>query len=397
MQIAYILEKFPSPTEYFILNEILEFEKKGVEIVLFVLKRQKQYENLPEVKMLKANIFYLPRLHFYFPIIPVLLSPFSFIHFSFFSVDSSLIGLLKSLRYYGVALCFARKKANIDHIHAHFAFIALDIALYLSRILKVNYSFTAHAQDIYTNQEKIKQHLPLTRFLITCTEYNRNYLNKITKNIYTDKIYKVYHGVFIDKWTLKSISRTSNKEVFILTVARLVEKKGIIYLIKAIEKILETGINIHCTIIGEGGLKATLDKYIKTHKLQKCIEILQFVSQPELKTFYSRADVFVLPCIVCNDGDRDGLPNVIIEAMLSGIPVVSTTVSAIPEVIKHEETGILVKEKDEQAIMNGINVLIDNYNLRKQIVKNARRLIENKLDIQLSTNELFEIFTQYLF
>ena len=395
-KIIYILERFPSPTEYFILNEILQFQNKGFEIHLLVLKRQIQHENLPELTQLKATIHYIPRFHFFFPIVPLLFSSFLLFRFHLSYILSPYSSFLKSLRYFGISLYFANKNIQCDHIHAHFAFIAVDIASYLSKLLKVNYSLTVHAQDIYTNQEKIKQHLPFTQFMITCTNYNKNYLIKLINNVFENKIYKVYHGIDLKKWPQLNSQKNNKNDVNILSIARLVEKKGLIYLIKAVEELILIGMKVHCCIVGEGSLQSSLEKYIYAKNLQNFIDITPFVPQHKLRIYYSQVDVFVLPCIISSNGDRDGLPNVIVEAMLSGIPVISTPVSAIPEVIQHKQTGILVKEMDEQAIVKGINLLINDHKLRQQIIKNARRLIEDKLDINISTNELLEIFNKHI-
>jgi colanic acid/amylovoran biosynthesis glycosyltransferase len=411
MKIAYILEKFPSPTEYFILNEILQFEKNGYEIFLLVLKRQKQYENLPELKELKATIHYLPRFHFYFPIIPFIFAAFSLFWTSLYGSLSPVSRLrspasrplspvshlLNTLRYWGISQYFAKKNIQCDHIHAHFAFIAVDIARHLSTLLKVNYSLTAHAQDIYTNQQKIIQHLPTAKFLITCTEYNKNYLNKLTDNIFEGKIHRVYHGIHLEKWPqISNCNKSNNNGLKILTIARLVEKKGLIYLIKAVERLVGRGARVQCVIVGGGSLHSVLKNYINTKKLHNNIELIPFISQNKLKAFYFWADTFVLPCIISSNGDRDGLPNVILEAMLSGVPVISTPVSAITEVIYHKETGVIVKEKDDRAIVEGIGLLTGDHNLQQYIIKNSRRLIEEKLNLNSSTKELLEIFSSHI-
>src|SRR5690554_558484 len=295
MKIAYILEKFPSPTEYFILNEILQFEKNGYEILILVLKKQKQQESLPELKELKATIHYLPRIHFYLPIIPFLLSLFSLFWKPISDFASPTSSLLNSLRYYGISQYFAQKHIQCDHIHAHFAFIAVDIARYLSLSLKVNYSFTAHAQDIFTNQRKIRQHLPSAKFLITCTDYNRKYISEFTGDVYGDRIHRVYHGIHLDKWTLIRSKSKNSHALRILTIARLVEKKGLIYLIRAVEMLIDHCIKVHCIIIGEGLLISVLQNYVKTKKLLNFINIYPFMSQGRINAYYSWADVFVLP------------------------------------------------------------------------------------------------------
>jgi colanic acid/amylovoran biosynthesis glycosyltransferase len=176
----------------------------------------------------------------------------------------------------------------------------------------------------------------------------------------------------------------------------LVEKKGLIYLIKAVERLVGRGARVQCVIVGGGSLHSVLKNYINTKKLHNNIELIPFISQNKLKAFYFWADTFVLPCIISSNGDRDGLPNVILEAMLSGVPVISTPVSAITEVIYHKETGVIVKEKDDRAIVEGIGLLTGDHNLQQYIIKNSRRLIEEKLNLNSSTKELLEIFSSHI-
>lgn len=394
IKIAYVLEKFPSPTEYFILNEILEFERNGTEISILVLRKQNRFSNLPDLNNLRATIYYLPKAYYYFPFIPIFLSLFSLRTYKLSISQLRFPGFKKHLRYFGIAKYFALKKFQAEQIHANFAFICLDVASHLSRLLMVPYSLTAHAQDIYTNQNNIIKHLPSIKYLITCTEYSRNYLNKLTDNQYKDKIYRVYHGTYIEKWPMKTTNVNTQNKLQILTIARLVEKKGLIYLIKAVENLINEGIPVNCTIIGQGELQLSLEKYIADKQLHKSVYIKPYVSQEEIRNYYLETDIFVLPCTICSNGDRDGLPNVILEAMLTGVPVISTPISAITEVIKHKETGMLVKEKDHISIAEGVKMLIGNSVLRKNIIQNARKEIEAKFKIESCTTQLIEIFSR---
>jgi glycosyltransferase involved in cell wall biosynthesis len=278
-------------------------------------------------------------------------------------------------------------------VHAHFAFITADIAKQLSGLLDINFSVTAHAQDIYTSPDRIKQFSNDALFLVTCTEYNRKYINEITDFKFQDRIYKVYHGLDASKWENNYVFRKLGGSIInIICVARLVEKKGIIYLLRAIKILVESGIDIKCTIVGEGPLKTQFDKYIKESGISKYVQILGFMHQDNVKEYICRSDMFVLPCIVADNGDMDGLPNVILEAMALNIPVISTSISAIPEVIDDRFNGLLVKEKDEEAIANAIMELVKDEKLYERIKNNSRTKLLDEFDIGECTSKLIDIF-----
>lgn len=401
-RMVYILEKFPSPTEYFVLNEIIELEKRGVELVVLVIRRQKQYLDIPELKKIKSSIIYLPKILLIFPLLSFLLSPIC----SHKSINTTYInqksGFLKNIRDLGISLFFAYKlkTLQINHIHAHFAFIAVDIAVILSNILKVKYSFTAHAQDIYTIEHRIEQLISNAAFTITCTKYNADFLNKITEYKFKEKIHTVYHGIELLKWKPKEIEQKStNSTIRILTVARLVEKKGLIYLLKAIKMLVNQGDKVSCSIIGEGPLLEDLSNFIHKNQLKDYVKILDFIPQQEVVEHFVASDMFVLPCIIAKNGDRDGLPNVIMEAMAIGIPVISTPISAIPEILvgsagscSNGETGLTVPVKDAKRLAETILHLKKDTELYNEVVKNARKRVFEEFDIEKCTDRLIEVF-----
>ena len=303
--------------------------------------------------------------------------------------------LLKQLRNYQIGLFFARRLKNrkIDHVHAHFAFIAVDIASVLSKLLGIKYSFTAHAQDIYANLPGIQQAVKNASFTVTCTRYNSHYLNKISHAKYANKIFTIYHGVEISKWLSNlSYHEIRYSEIRILSIARLVEKKGLIYLLEAVRLLVQDDIQITCTIIGEGPLQKGMENYIKDNRLGKAVHLLNFLPHEQVKSFLTHSDIFILPSVIAKNGDRDGLPNVILEAMLCGIPVISTPVSGIPEIIKDCITGLLVREKDSKAIADAIIRLKDNPELYYKITYNGRKEVIEKFDIEENTSKLLKTF-----
>ncbi|NOU19612.1 MAG: glycosyltransferase family 4 protein [Bacteroidales bacterium] len=400
-RITYIVEKFPSPSEYFILNEILALEKRGFEIYLLVLRKQRQYLDISEIKNLKSHIIYLPKIYFYLPFIflPFFRSPFSILPFPYFYLHSPF-SFLKYLRNYCISKYFAAQLKNrqVHHIHAHFGFIATDIAKILSRLMNVTYSFTLHAQDIYLNQTNIEQEVADASFVITCTEYNRAFLNKLTKSQYAAKLHTIYHGIDISRWKKSEIPNSGNKNdnIEIVSVARLVEKKGLIHLLKATRLLTSNGTKIRCTIIGNGPLQKQLKRFITKNNLTHCVRLKGLISQKEVKQRIADSDIFVLPCIMAKNGDRDGLPNVLLEAMAMGIPVISTNISAIPELIENEKTGLLIPEKDETALADAILRLNNDNQLYNRIAENGKRKVKDNFDIEISTNKLVAIFEKHI-
>lgn len=395
--LTYIIEKFPSPTEYFVLNEIVELEKQGYSLTILVLKKQKHFLHLLDQYGVRSKIVFLPLLLHRLPFLLFFINPLLLPAVCSFIFKAPISALLHSIKNacYAVYFCNKLKAFRPRHIHAHFAFIATDIASIFAEMLKIRFSFTAHAQDIYTNKN-LTQHLHNARFAVTCTEYNKHHINSLTAGRCAGKLHSVYHGVCIENWEYETQNEKQKAKIRILSVARLVEKKGLIYLLKAIELLLGKGLDVSCTIIGEGPLHKSLQEYVNSKGLGKYVEILPYKNQHEIKQFYYKSTVFVLPCVVADNGDRDGLPNVIAEAMLCGLPVISTAVSAIPEIIQHNVTGLLVEEKDERAVCEAIKRIATESKLRDTIVKNAKQLILTRFNVSDCTKQLTEVFDRYL-
>jgi colanic acid/amylovoran biosynthesis glycosyltransferase len=394
--IAYIMETFPSPTEYFILNEILALGKHDIRIVILSIRKPRLSVEISGLADLKAPVFYS--------------SPTSYV--KFFNVlrcYKKLSGILsdkrcfhtrsvgKKWRYLLLSLGFEKRLSHIrvKHIHAHFAFIASDVGYMLSKLLDVKFSFTAHAQDIFLNKQQIIKKIEIASFVLTCTRYNEQYLKQLTGNKFDDKIYHVYHGIDVNEYAVRKKTCKDDNVIRVLSVARLIEKKGIIYLLKAIKILTEQEINVACTIVGEGPLKKELACFVDKAGIGCYVNFSGVKSRNDVLTEMSGADIFVLSSIVAANGDIDGLPNVLLEAINTGVPVISTSVSAITELIEHEITGIIVPEKDEQAIAGAILTLARDRTLYQFITARARKRVINHFDIGASTQKLIHLFNRY--
>jgi glycosyltransferase involved in cell wall biosynthesis len=397
IQIAYVVEKFPSQTEHFVLNEILALEKRNFKIYIIALKKPKYVLNIPELEYLNASIIYLPNLINY--LLLILFKNYKenlrFFRSSCSEYWPNIKIILKNLRYLIIAQYFTKKlkKIGISHVHAHFAFYTTDIAYLISKLLKLNYSFTAHAQDIFLNKENIVKKIEKASFVITCTKYNQSFLNQLTGNRYCNKIYHAYHGVNLNNElaTIHHQNIFTNGTIHILSVARLVEKKGIIYLLKAVKMLLNKGIKIKCTIIGDGPLSKKLKFFTLTEGISNYVEFKGINTREEVFNYLTITDIFVLPCIIASDGDRDGLPNVLLEAMMMGVPVITTNISAIPELIEDGKTGLLVPERDEIAIVDAVLKLFNDSVLYREIVKKGREKVVKNFNIQKSIDIIEEL------
>lgn len=398
-KLVFIVQDFPSKTEHFISNELKEFERIDFPFELFVLRKNR---DLSKEILHKTKITYLPNYFFYLPVSSFFFYPKYLKIFSKLFGNKKSIDKLKLLRDFSIAFFYFKKldKNKLYHFHAHFAFLPSDIAVILSLLLKdSSFSMTTHASDIYrNNQNKLKELINKSMFVITCTKYNLNFLNKLTNNKFIDKNHCVYHGIDTSGW--KDIKEDEifikkEKKINIVSVGRLIEKKGYIFLLKSLKLLKQKGINFEFDLIGEGPLKNGLEEYTNLNNLGENVNFIGFKDQKFIKKELPKYDIFILPSIISNDKDRDGLPNVILEAMVSGLPVISTKVSAIPELINNE-TGILVEPRNEYQIYNAILNLIDNKSLYNTIKLKAKERINRDFELKKSTHQLSNLFNKYL-
>ncbi|MFQ5641308.1 MAG: glycosyltransferase family 4 protein [bacterium] len=292
--------------------------------------------------------------------------------------------------------------AGIEHLHAHFANDPASVARFVHVLTGISYSFTAHAKDIYlSNQEALRAKIHEAKFVITCTNYNRTYLQGLSVN--GTPIHTIYHGLdesifgngdgAVQQFCCKSSPNTRAPSL-ILSVGRLVEKKGFDCLIAACHLLHYWGIPFRCQIIGEGPLDDSLRRDIGKFQIEKHVEILKFIPQQQLVNKYHEAALFALPCQISENGDRDGIPNVLVEAMATGLPVVATRVSGISEVIDPLDNGFLVPPKNPWALAEALKeVLLKPEDYRylgingKKTVRQNFRLTSNVARLK----NLFEI------
>jgi glycosyltransferase involved in cell wall biosynthesis len=402
MKIAYLLKTFPKLSETFILNEILELERQGLELHIFSLREPSETKMHAGVAEVKAEVTYLryvvpqPALHripferyaqrlqrsndrwFVF-----LRRPVRYLRTLFFHLRHS-----GRRRYFDQALGLAREllKGEFTHLHAHFANEPTSVANLAHHLTGCPFSFTAHAKDIYlSDRADLATKMAAAEFVITCTGFNRNYLTEIADP--KTRIHVCYHGVDLSRFSCEPEGhRADSDEPFrILSVGRFCEKKGFPYLLQACHRLKQRERPFVCRIIGFGPLQQELEELIRTLQLHDRVALAGKMTQDKLIHEYRRSDLFVLPCLVTDDGDRDGIPNVLVEAMAMRLPVVSTPVSGIGELVGHMQNGLLVAEKDSESLAAAMEMLLEDPELRRRLAANGRQKVMEAFSLDRST------------
>ena len=408
MKIAYLLKTFPKLSETFILNEILELERQSVKLHIFSLREPSEAKMHAEVAEVKAGITYLRYVQ---PQSSLDRVPFErYAQRLQRSKDRWFVFLRRPVRYLRTLIFYMRRsgrrryfdqalglareilQGEFTHLHAHFANEPTSVANLAHHLTGCSFSFTAHAKDIYlSDRGDLAIKMAAADFVITCTGFNRNYLAEIAApNV---SIHVCYHGVDLSRFTCEREARRagSDEPLQILSVGRFCEKKGFPFLLQACCRLKQEGRRFVCRIIGFGPLQQELEGLIQTLQLGDCVVLVGKMTQDKLIHEYQRADLFVLPCLVTEEGDRDGIPNVLVEAMAMSLPVVSTPVSGIGELVDHMRNGLLAAEKDSESLAAAIELLLEDPALRRHLGANGRRTVTETLSLDRATAKVRDL------
>src|SRR3990167_1628478 len=394
MKVLYVLDSFPKLSETFILNEIVELIKKGVDVEILALRNPFETtinEDVLNYKLLdRTEYFQLPaplKLRFEYGLSPHFYNCI-FKSIKYYHAVSTLKHIVR-LSYY------ARNYGNIDIIHVHFAYEAAVTGMQISKVLGKPFTFTAHAYEIFSqpsySKERLKMLVENAEKIITPSVFNKNYIMKET-DCAEDKIEIVRATICPEKFTNNKHFNTSEDKIKIIAIGRLVEKKGFEYLIKAMKTVVNKNSSIFLTIIGDGKLRKELMGLSDNLGLSDKINFLGARSNEECIEELSDSDISILPCVRAKDGDLDVCPLTLQEAMAMEIPVRSTVVGSMPELIEDGKEGLLVPERNEAALADAIMKLIDKPSLREEMGKRGREKIMREFNINYQVNKLLNIW-----
>ncbi len=394
-RIAYVMKRYPRLSETFILNEIAGMERLGAGLELFTLLQPEPPPHHPMVAQIKAALHHLPagllgKLNavLWAHARRLRQSPLRYAAALGNAIRLSLI----SGRPFNIWKQFARSAFVADKcaglgvtlIHAHFANTPAAVAWFASTMTGIAFSVTAHAKDLYlTKPRALRAIVRHATFIATCTQYNADYLKRIVAAGDSRKIHVSYHGVDLERFCLcdpATPSHTRGQSPLVLSVGRLVPKKGYADLIAACGVLQREGIRFRCLIVGDGPLRAALQSLIEREGLAEVVKLVGPMTHGELIELYGMAEIFALtPCIVAN-GDRDGIPNVLVEAMARGVPVVSTSVSGIPELVQNGITGLLAPPGSPVAVADALRKLLGDPSVGERLAAEARARVERFFD-----------------
>ncbi len=394
LRVGYVVKRYPRYSETFIVREILAHEAAGLEIDIFALRPPSDTHFQDPIARVRAPVHYLPSEEH------VRASDFWAAIEASAEVLPALWTGLREARglevrdvYQAIVLAREAHQRGISHLHAPFASDPATVARLASSFARVPYSFTARAKDIFhktVQSEQLRRKLREAGAVITVSNYNLDWLRK-TYGAAASHVQRIYNGLDLEQFPYEA---PYERPPQIVSVGRFVEKKGFGDLVEACAILVARGRSFTCQIIGTGLLEAELRARIARLGLQKIVQLTGPRPQSEVIGHVQAAAVFALPCIVGEDGDRDGLPNVLFEAMALGTPCVSTDVTGIPEVLHDGDTGLMVRQRDPLSLANAIDRLLTDPGLRVRLATSARRLIESEFDIHQNAARRRAIFRQ---
>lgn len=381
IRVGYVLKRFPRFSETFILNELLALQALGIECHIFSLLQPPDEPRHARLAKLRAPVTYLSKAKG-----PALIAdPDDAVLFA--GNDPRSVASLQ-----GKAAEVARlaRAAGITHLHAHFGSDPTTVALLAARELGGTFSYTAHARDIYhtyvspkVDAAKRRAKLNEAAFTVTVSNCNVDHLAALCPEA-TNRIHRVYNGIDLSLFSPMEDPTPGR----ILAVGRLVEKKGFSVLVDACALLRDQGLDFDCRIIGDGPLQAALQAQIDALDLAGWVTLAGPMPQERLAAELGTAAIAVLPCVITPDGDRDGLPTVLLEAMGKGIPVVTTTVTGGPEIVAEGETGLLCDPGDQVSLADALETLLLDPPRARAMGAAGRRRAELLFDLTTNVAQL---------
>ena len=391
--LAYLFERFPSFTQTFCFREIDELRRQGISPEIFSVRRPLDEPAQDWETSIVSQVQYLP-------------GDEQLVR----EVDRALRkGMLPEpakreittwgrqtdfLRLYQAAHLGPRLQAlGVRHVHAHFAGLAARTAYWIERFFGIGFSFTAHANDIFAPKPfviSLGDLVGAARAVVTVSDFGVRFLREKYPAA-AAKLHRVYNGIDLSRFRSADLTATTPT---IISIGRLIEKKGFVDLIEDCRLLLKRGVDFQCEIIGEGPLEAALQQRIASSDLANKVTLDGPLAQGEVIGRLARSVVFALPCVAEVGGGMDNLPTVVMEAMAAGLPVVSTGISGVPEMVGDEVTGLLVPEHRPAALADALARLLGDRALARSLGEAGRQRAGERFAIEQSAQALGAIFQQ---
>ena len=391
VRVGYVLKMYPRFSETFVVNELLAVEAAGTSVEVVSLRPPADgrfHESLAEVRApvtylrssglragdvwasLRAAAGLLPGLRFHLDEL----------------LDADVVDAVQA-----VDLAVLARRRGLTHLHAHFASVATTVARLAARLADLTYSFTAHAKDVFhesVDPEDLRRKLRDASAVVTVSEFNLAHL-RAAFGADAARVTRVYNGLDLARFPF---SAPGGRPPRVAAVGRLVEKKGFADLLDALALLARGGRVVECDLVGTGPLEGALREQVAALGLAGQVTLHGALPQGRVRRVVQEAAVFAAPCVVGADGNRDGLPTVLLEAMALGTPCVATPVTGIPEVVVDGRTGLVVPEHDPAALAAALLRVLDDAALRVDLAAAARDLVEREFDVHRQAARLRPLF-----
>jgi colanic acid/amylovoran biosynthesis glycosyltransferase len=395
MKLAYVLTTFPATSQRFVAREIDGLTKAGFDIA--VLAADKEDCDYPAgVKIIRRSRLFskqtLATLPVFFARHPLAIFALSLL-LARLLIRSPREALTVAGNLHTIALyCTFLDRAHIQHIHAGFFSWPACIGLAMCAATGRTLSIAAHARDVYVERGAANLKLSGAKFVVACSEQTRQRLTVSLPSHLSGKVHLNYHGV--DIRDTPRVQNDTCTELVVLAIGRMVPKKGFDVLLEAYS-ILRRRIPCSLQLIGSGPEKDRLVDLANKLQLNGQIDLSGWKPHQEVLSNIQNATVLVVPSVIARDGDRDGIPNVILEAFAAGTPVVASNLPGISEAVINRQTGLLAEPGDCHALAEAIFEVLNDFGLRQRLRRQAHRLLCERFDLAKNTKELAELFEKH--
>jgi glycosyltransferase involved in cell wall biosynthesis len=387
---AYLFERFPSFGQTFCYREVAELARQGVSSPIFAIRNPKGEPPQDWDQRIVERVHYLPGEEQLLREVRQASKKGTLTEEVISALDewgrrTDFLRLYQAV-YVGLRL----QEIGIRHVHAHFAGMAARTAFWIGKFFPITFSFTAHANDIFAPRDfeiGLDKLVDAARVIVTETDYAEKFLRERFPDR-GDRIHRIYNGLDLAPFVRADFSSIPP---LIVAVGRLIAKKGFADLIRACRLLMERGKSFRCEIIGEGPLEDELREQIAQLDLQGCVELPGAKPQHEIREYLAAASAFVLPSMIDPDGGMDNLPTVIMEAMAAGLPVISTAIGGIPEMVIQKETGFLVPPGDVAALAGAIECVFDEVGLARRLGERGFRRAKELFSIEKNVRSLLAL------
>lgn len=403
LKVAYLASRFPKITETFVLYEALAVGREGVQVDFYALQREHTSVMHPEARALLPQVRFAP--WFSFGMLSAHLcylfsKPLTYVS-TFFALLCANFG---SARYFAAAVAFFPKTVyfarrmqsdGVKHIHAHFASHPAAMAWVIHRLTGISYSFTAHGSDLHREKRMLSKKVADAEFVVAVSNYNRRIITDHCG--YSVKVYVIHCGVEAELFRAPSktaAAESADVRFSVTCIGTLHEVKGQRFLIEACRLLAERGEEIVCHFVGDGPDERALRRQAQNAGIGDRVVFHGRKTRAEVARILASVDVVAAPSVPTSDGRREGVPVALMEAMSSGRAVVASRLSGIPELVRDNETGLLVPPGDAVALADALSRLSHDPILRRRLAEAGRRLVEQEFDQERNARRLARRFLE---